>query len=262
MLLASPVSAYEIDTSTASPLTGLWWNPSESGWGATLTQQSNRLFVTWFVYDGAGNPVWYTVSCAISSNGCIGEIIKVGGGPMPTQPWQSPNLATRGVGTMTLTFTDDDHGTMTYTLDGASGTKAITRQIFGPVAPRPLLGGYWDGANIEARSNCRNAANNRTVVTYGQYEIGMSDLETGALLISQTGVTGLQCTYSGNFTRDGARIRASGNYSCNDGKRGTWQTVKVLVTETEMSIKLSTKLDTTETCDVVAILGGSRLGTN
>ena len=41
-LLSSPATlsaGYTIDTGASpSPLTGLWWNQNESGWGATLTQ--------------------------------------------------------------------------------------------------------------------------------------------------------------------------------------------------------------------------------
>ncbi len=36
----------------------LWWNPNESGWGIQIVQQSDTLFLTWFIYDGAGNPTW------------------------------------------------------------------------------------------------------------------------------------------------------------------------------------------------------------
>ena len=51
----------------------------------------------------------------------------------------------------------------------------------------------------------------------------------------------------------------SGTYSCGDGKRGTFQSRGILVTPHEISIRLATKLDTTESCDIDAILGGSRL---
>ena len=54
----APAQSFTIDTSVASPLTGLWGNSNESGWGATITQQSYMLFVTMFVYDAAANPAW------------------------------------------------------------------------------------------------------------------------------------------------------------------------------------------------------------
>ena len=79
----APAQTFTVDTSAASPLTGLWWNANESGWGATITQQSNMLFITMFVYDSAGNPVWYTVSCAIAGTSCNGDMLKFRGGVTP-----------------------------------------------------------------------------------------------------------------------------------------------------------------------------------
>jgi hypothetical protein len=41
-------------------VTGLWWTPSESGWGVNIAQNgAGALFATWFVYGPDGKPVWY-----------------------------------------------------------------------------------------------------------------------------------------------------------------------------------------------------------
>ncbi len=250
---------FTIDTSAASPLTGLWWNASESGWGATLTQQSNVMFVTMFVYDAAGNPVWYTVSCFIAGANCTGDMLKVRGGSTPTSTWNGSGVGATKVGSMTLSFTNNDAGSMTYTLDGLSASKQITRQIFGPApAPAPGLAGQWQGAIIETRSNCSQTQNNGVRATYGQYDISMGASYVGALSIALAGVTGLQCTYSGTFNFNGARLLGSGTLSCNDGKHGTWQLTNALVTAKAMSLELNAQLDTTETCTIAAIMGGSR----
>ena len=250
---------FTIDTSTASPLTGLWWNANESGWGATITQQSYIMFVTMFVYDAAGNPVWYTVSCAISAASCNGDMNKVRGGATPTSTWNGSGVSVSKVGTMTLNFTGNDSGSMSYTLDGLSSTRQIARQIFGPP---PLaassLAGQWQGAIIETRSNCSQAQNNGARATFGQYDIGMGVGATGAVSILLAGVTGLQCSYNGTFTTNGARLLANGTESCSDGRRGTWQSTNMLVTARAMSLEFAVQLDTTETCTIVAILGGSR----
>jgi hypothetical protein len=46
------------------PLTsygGLWYTPSESGWGISLTQGNGTLiFGTWYVYDANNRPEWFT----------------------------------------------------------------------------------------------------------------------------------------------------------------------------------------------------------
>ena len=251
---------FTIDTSATSPLTGLWWNANESGWGATITQQSNIMFVTMFVYDATGNPVWYTVSCTIAGVSCSGDMLRISGGPSPTATWNGSGIAATIVGTMTLNFSGNDSASMSYTLNGIGSVRQITRNIFGP-APviAPSLAGQWQGAIIETRSNCSQSQNNGNRATYGQYDIGMGSGAAGALVISLAGVTGLQCNYNGNFSTNGARLSANGTLSCNDGKRGTWRSSSMLVTARAMSLELTVQLDTTETCAITAILGGSRL---
>jgi hypothetical protein len=187
-------------------------------------------------------------------------MLKVTGGSSPTSTWNGSGITVSKVGTMTVNFTGNDAGSMSYTLDGNSATRQITRQFFGPpIADVPGLAGQWQGAIIEMRSNCSQLQNNGNRATYGQYDIGMGVGAAGALYISLAGVTGLQCTYSGNFTTNGARVLANGNLSCNDGKRGTWQSTSMLVTARAMSLEFAVQLDTTETCTIVAILGGSRM---
>src|SRR4051812_29899797 len=41
---------------------GLWLDPSESGWGLSLTQQGDKIFAALFVYDEVHTPTWYVAS--------------------------------------------------------------------------------------------------------------------------------------------------------------------------------------------------------
>jgi hypothetical protein len=145
LLLSSPAMSFTIDI-PKSAITGLWWNPSESGWGVTITQQTSVMFITLFTYDASGNPSWYVASnCAVSGAGCVGDLYKVTGGAVPTATWNA-NVAATKVGTMTLAFTDNDTGSMSYSINGANGFKQIVRQMFGP-AIQPgyvvLAGATW-----------------------------------------------------------------------------------------------------------------------
>ncbi len=250
---------FSVDTTLASPLTGLWWNANESGWGATITQQSNILFVTMFVYDTAGNPLWYTVSCTISGASCAGDMYIFRGGAAANAAWNGSNVSFSKAGSMTIAFIGNDSATMSYALDGLSVSRQITRQIFGPLPPvAPRLAGQWQGAIIETRSNCTQTQNNGGRATYGQYDVGMATGAGGVLSILLSGVTGLQCTYNGTFTTNGARLLANGTVLCNDGKRGMWQSTNMQVTAKAMSLEFAVQLDTTETCTIAAVLGGSR----
>ncbi|CAN5437099.1 hypothetical protein BH11PSE11_BH11PSE11_22930 [soil metagenome] len=137
MMPRAMAASFSIDTTTSpSLITGLWWNAAEPGWGASVTQQYGVMFVTIFSYDAAGNPAWYVASnCVVAVAGCSGSLYKVSGGALPTMSWNSANLRVAAVGTITLTFTDVNTGNMSYTVDGASATKSIARQVFATGPP-------------------------------------------------------------------------------------------------------------------------------
>lgn len=121
--------AYTIDPSTTA-ISGLWWNASQSGWGVALTHQYNVIFVTLYTYDASGNPVWYVASsCAVVTDRCTGALYRVNGGTPLTSAWTG-GVGVTEVGSVTIIFTDVNTASMSYTLNGAASTRAITRQVF------------------------------------------------------------------------------------------------------------------------------------
>lgn len=152
LVLSCPlaISASFTVNSTAAPLTGLWWNQDESGWGMSLTQQGPMVFMAWYTYDQTGKPSWYVMSsCPVSGNACSGEIYSVTGGTPPTAPWNGSAKAVTKAGDGTLTFSDNNTGTFSYSVNGASGMKSITRQNFatGSAVPAIDYSGLWWNAN-------------------------------------------------------------------------------------------------------------------
>ena len=124
---------------TPGPLTGLWWNPNEPGWGMHIAQRSNIVVVTWYTYDAAGNPKWYIASNCTGPSGssgtCTGAVYEVNG---PTffgtdlHPISGSQVTQSG--TLSINFTDANNATLNFTVAGVTRTVAITRQIF-PVTP-------------------------------------------------------------------------------------------------------------------------------
>lgn len=109
----------------------LWWNENESGWGVAITQQYGMIFATIYTYDASGNPIWYVASsCPLSGNGCSGDLYQVVGGSAPTVTWDGANKVVTKVGTVSFAFSDSSLGTMSYTINGLAGAKAISRQLF------------------------------------------------------------------------------------------------------------------------------------
>jgi hypothetical protein len=104
---------------------------NESGWGISLSQQFGMIFATLYTYDATGKAVWYVASsCPLTGNSCTGTLYQVVGDTPPTVAWNSANQVVTPVGSVSLVFTDGSIGTMQYTINGVSGTKAISRQSF------------------------------------------------------------------------------------------------------------------------------------
>jgi hypothetical protein len=110
--------------------TDLWYNAAESGWGMAISHQFGIMFLAWFVYDAGGNPTWYVASsCVVSGNGCSGTLYRTTGPPFG--PTFDPNAVHAfSVGTVSLSFTDANDATLSYTVDGVRATKVIARQTF------------------------------------------------------------------------------------------------------------------------------------
>jgi YVTN family beta-propeller protein len=125
---------------------GLWWRSpagSESGWGVNLTQQGEKLFATWFTYDAQGNGLWLVMSdgARTSANTYTGALYQTAGPAFNAVPFDPAKVTRAAVGTATFSFTDEFNGTFAYTVNGTSGSKAITRQVYDSRVPVCTLGG-------------------------------------------------------------------------------------------------------------------------
>ena len=118
---------------TATPAvdySDLWWNPTESGWGMAMAHQSGNIFLAWYVYDGAGQPVWYVASnCVVSGSSCSGTLYKTTGPPFgPT--FTSSQVQVSTAGSVIVSFIDANNAVLSYTVNGVTATKTVTRQLF------------------------------------------------------------------------------------------------------------------------------------
>ena len=118
-------------SATTVDYTDLWWNPDESGWGIALTQQTNTIFAAWYAYRGDGQPIWYVASnCVVSNNGCSGDLYEVTGGSALTAIWDGSHKLVAKAGEVSFTFSDYDHGSMSYTVNGVAAVRSIMRNGF------------------------------------------------------------------------------------------------------------------------------------
>lgn len=116
---------------------GLWWAApagSESGWGINFAHQGNIIFATWFTYDLTGKFWWLSMTAnQTGDNTFSGTLVQTNGPAFYAVPFNPAAVTVTPVGTGTLTFNDANDGSFNYTVNGISQTKAITRQVFGPL---------------------------------------------------------------------------------------------------------------------------------
>ncbi len=111
---------------------GMWWNKNESGWGFTINQQYQTIFGTAFVYDANGKPTWFVLpGCQWDTPQkiCTGSIYTTTGSPL-SAVYSASQFVVTPAGTAAIDFIDDYNATLSYTLNGVTISKSITRMAF------------------------------------------------------------------------------------------------------------------------------------
>lgn len=133
-----------------TPWQDLWWaGLGENGWGMSVVQHRDTLFSVIYAYDAAGNPTWYVMSGG-SWNAAhtifTGALYHPDGAPFSAYDAARFNVGAP-VGQASLDFTVASNAVLTYTIDGASGRKSISRNAFGPqdLSSGLTVGDMWWG---------------------------------------------------------------------------------------------------------------------
>lgn len=117
---------------------GMWYSPPEAGWGLSIGQNpAGGLFGAWYVFTGAGIPVWLTLQDGawLSPTRWQGKLYGTTGPDLFEGPFDGGQVMTTVVGTASLDFTqfvagDAGQARLEYTLGSLSGTKVIRRLAF------------------------------------------------------------------------------------------------------------------------------------
>src|SRR5258706_537095 len=124
---------------------GLWLGTAanEAGWGLNLTHQGSTLFGTWFTYDTDGSGMWLVMSGGTRTavGTYSGALYRTTGPAFSAANFGSltPSNYTQ-VGTLTLTFSNTNTGTMSYTVHRVTQTKPIARYVYVASPPTCVLG--------------------------------------------------------------------------------------------------------------------------
>ena len=204
--LPAAASTYSVD------YTDLWGggqpNPTENGWGLNLVQQGDVIFATWFVYAQGGSPTWYSATLnAGSPTSFSGQLVYVPNGPYFGGAWTGTPTGSV-VGNASVTFSDPNTGTLNYTVNGVSVTKAISR--FSLRAPN--LAGKYLGGEV---STCSNGTQ---VLIYDTLNVTQNGNAVSMRVdFFNASGTASTCTYNGTLNTTGRTGSISGNYSCTFG---------------------------------------------
>jgi hypothetical protein len=124
------------DLTLATNFQDLWWNSppaSESGWGINITHQGTRIFATWFTFDHDHTPMWLVASMLNTAPGTYaGALFRTTGPAFNAVPFNPASVVGTQVGNATLAFADGATAAFSYTVNGVSQTKPITREVFAP----------------------------------------------------------------------------------------------------------------------------------
>lgn len=187
--------------------TDLWWNPNESGWGINFNHQDNKLFATLFTYDPSGAPMWLVMpdGSRQGDGSYTGRLYRTTGPAFNAIPF-GPATPTQ-VGDLRVVFSASSAGTLTYTFDGATVSKPITRQGF---STAPTCG--WSAFDRSFAANFQDLWYNPAEPGWGvniahQGNIFFATLFTydaggkGTWLVMPSGQRTGDATYSGTLYR-------------------------------------------------------------
>ena len=240
---ASPiVGLFAMFFASAAPATtatvnynDLWWDPSESGWGVNIAQQGSTLFITFLIHGVDSNPMWVTGLLSKTGQSTSGEPIFTGDMTMTTGPYyggrfDESSVTHRKAGTVSFSPGDAVSGTLTYTIDGVSVSKAVVRQT---LVNDDLSGNYFG-----VRSLLFNCPPDNVGATTSTSQGTIS--QSGTRFQYQETEDGQDaCTWTGTWTQQGVLGHVDGTVSCSNGMNGTFEMSEVASSPLAVSGRLA-----------------------
>jgi lysyl endopeptidase len=128
------IGAYQVSSSFSTATqnySDIWYTTGEDGWGIQINHQGNILFAAVYTYDVDGTGLWLIMSRGdLQPDGSyLGGFYRVTGPPFNAQPWVGAVTPTQ-VGTMRLRFTGANSGQLTYSVNGITVNKTLSRLRF------------------------------------------------------------------------------------------------------------------------------------
>ncbi len=201
--------------------TGLWYDPAESGWGLSISQQGDKLFAVLFVYDSANRPAWYVASDIDTPSGTVFTPLLSVTGKLyrTTGPWfggafDPHAVAATEVGTLTLGFAQPvpQPVRVKYVIDGTTVEKTAQPQTFGASAPN-LVGNFEGG--LQLLGGFSAACSGLAIAPPASVAFKFQGTATGlGQFRFQWGRVDTFCAASGRYTQNGQFGSLTGRVGC------------------------------------------------
>ena len=207
-------------SSRVPDISELWWNSAESGWGAHVTLQEDVAFLVLYVYDGQRQPRFFVAPAMAlqSASGATekafrGELFRTAGSPF-TAPFNPSAYVPTQVGEASLRYTTPGSATLTYTIEGVTVVKAITRQAY----RRVDLTGRYRGGTFVATNGCTGGSAPPKISYLGTVEVSQPD-ETSVVIETRFDTDfahGGHCVLRGRLEQTGSVAAiVNGAYNCD-----------------------------------------------
>lgn len=109
----------------ATPVSGVWWSPAESGWGLAIQRNAeNTIFAVLFIYDEQGRATWYVMPDGKPQGDAVQGDAFQPTGPSYTNPVFDSAQVNMGdpVGTFRVAL---ERGMFEFTINGIHSVKSI-----------------------------------------------------------------------------------------------------------------------------------------
>lgn len=137
--------------------TGLWFSPSEPGWGMSINQQGETMFIVLYTHDANQQPTWFVASAVRGTGAILSPGGEVHAGPLyratapPFGATFPPNAMTvAAVGTVSL-WTGGSSPVrqlvVHYVINGVTTSKLVQLQTWG-TNRIVAQGGYLGNATV------------------------------------------------------------------------------------------------------------------
>jgi hypothetical protein len=224
MSLANPAHAAAVDYSD------LWWNPSESGWGAGITRQGDVIFLTLFVYGADGVNTWF-VAPAVALQGpdelssSWSGVLYRATGPAFSAAFDG-NVQSTIVGTASLEFASATAGTLRYSVNGVQVAKQISRMTW----REPSATGRYYGGFSARIPQCADPDRVGIYDFLGNMNVTHAGGHVTLSVVSISAGLPSTCNFTGDSRSSGRFASFSGTFACTivvglDGRGEAVQTV-------------------------------------